>query len=397
VFDLTQDDDARERVAAEAFSEHRRLFYVALTRPIFKLYVPKVKIPARAGGWLGPVGTILLPALEQSCPDKLGPLIAEVVKPPFSLAVEHSTPDVVSAVLESSPISPPSPLLPKIDATLARRRIVVRSFSSMAKHHLSLVGEGSSFGEQTPIAADEMATQPDQDDPLRGPVFGDMVHKVLEHIDFAEVARAASPDELYQVGTHARKHIDQEIQSNLANLRARTPIEQLADACRQQIASLIWHTLKTPLAEVGGPLCAIAPTDRLHEIDFLFPDRPGEIVPADTSWEDGFVTGFMDLLFRRRDRYFLLDWKTNLLPAYTREQIERSMADSDYHRQYRLYLHAARRWLERIQGPKFRFFERFAGVYYLYVRGMNGRDETAGVYFHRPTETELDLHSILNS
>ena len=37
----------------------------------------------------------------------------------------------------------------------------------------------------------------------------------------------------------------------------------------------------------------------------------------------------------------------------------------------------------------------FGGVYYLYVRGLNGRDESTGVYFHRPTEQDLDLRYVL--
>ena len=72
VFDLVNGPDAQERVAEERLSELRRLLYVALTRPIFKLYVPKVKITSRNRQWSGPVGTVLLPALEQGCPDKLG-------------------------------------------------------------------------------------------------------------------------------------------------------------------------------------------------------------------------------------------------------------------------------------------------------------------------------------
>ena len=61
------------------------------------------------------------------------------------------------------------------------------------------------------------------------------------------------------------------------------------------------------------------------------------------------------------------------------------MAESDYHRQYRLYLHAARRWFERVQGPTFAFLEKFGGVYYLYVRpGMNGRE------MKRPAFTPAD-------
>jgi exodeoxyribonuclease V beta subunit len=67
------------------------------------------------------------------------------------------------------------------------------------------------------------------------------------------------------------------------------------------------------------------------------------------------------------------------------------MADSDYHRQYRLYLHAIERWLRRMHGKVFDFEKCFGGVYYLYLRGMNGRDETTGVYFHAPTKKDLVL------
>ncbi len=396
VFDLTPNADAQERVALEKLSEYRRLLYVAMTRPIFKLYLPKVKIPRSSGGYLGPIGTILHPALEQACPDKLGPLIADVVVPPLSLRVDRPSEPAPTAAPATAPIAFAGALFPKIDANLSKRRIVVRSFSSMARHHLTNLGEGSSFGEQMPLTEDETPTPVDQDDPLRGPVFGDMVHNVLEAIDFAEVSRAESADDLCRAGTHARKLIDQTIKASVAKLQSRLPIEQLAGACRQQIATLVWQALRTPLLELGGPLCEIPAQDRRPEVDFLFPERTGAPAPADIRWEEGFVSGFMDLLFRKGERYYLLDWKTNLLPAYTSEQIERSMADSDYHRQYRLYLHAVRRWLERIHGPKFSFLDRFGGVYYLYVRGLNGRDDTAGVYFHRPTEQELELGALLN-
>ena len=41
------------------------------------------------------------------------------------------------------------------------------------------------------------------------------------------------------------------------------------------------------------------------------------------------------------------------------------------------------------------FLKQFGGVYYLYVRGLNGRDESTGVFFHRPTEQDLDLSFVL--
>jgi exodeoxyribonuclease V beta subunit len=270
----------------------------------------------------------------------------------------------------------------------------------VAKHHLSQVGSGSSFGARAlgeSPAEDEVETPLDREDPLRGPVFGEMVHRVLEEIDFAEVKRAACPDDLTQPGSHARRLIDMKMSAGIPLLKTRTPIDLLDKACRQQIAGLVWHALRTPLSELGGPLCEIEQSNRLAEIEFTFPEHPGAAVPADQCAEDGFVTGFMDLLIRKGDKYFLVDWKTNLLPGYDYDQLERSMTDADYHRQYRLYVHAIRRWLHRITGSEFSYGTHFGGVYYLYVRGLNGRDESAGVYFHRPSEAELNLAPLMQS
>ncbi len=67
------------------------------------------------------------------------------------------------------------------------------------------------------------------------------------------------------------------------------------------------------------------------------------------------------------------------------------MDEADYHRQYRLYLHALYRWLTRAHGPAFPFLQHVGGVYYLFVRGLNGRDESSGVFFHQPTAEDIDL------
>ena len=112
------------------------------------------------------------------------------------------------------------PLFPAIDSQLTKKRIVVRSFSQHGQATFVAVGRKHSFGEQTPIAEDEASTPLDREDPFAGPVFGDMVHNVLETIDFAEVGRAAAPDELCRVGTHARKCLDAMILKDIAELRS---------------------------------------------------------------------------------------------------------------------------------------------------------------------------------
>ena len=388
VFDLLPEDDAWERVAREQRSEEQRLFYVALTRAVFKLYVPKVKLP-RSMQWVGPVGTILLPALERSCPDKNGPLVADYARlaplPPRPAIKPNQAP------AKPASITIEGPLFPAIDATLGKRRIVVRSFSSIARQHLAQVAEGENFGTLPARFDEEIATPAEREDPLRGPVFGDMVHNVLERIDFAEVAQAGEAKMLITAGAKSRALIDAEVRANIAKLRSRVPREKLEEACRTQIATLAWQALQTPLERIGGPLCTIPPQDRLHEIEFHYPEHLG----ASNRAEEGFITGFMDLLFRANGRYYLVDFKTNLLAGYGADQLARSMDEADYHRQYRLYLHAVARWLKRVQGPRSKVEQQLGGVYYLYVRGMNGLDESAGVFFHEPTKRDLDLKQTL--
>jgi exodeoxyribonuclease V beta subunit len=161
--------------------------------------------------------------------------------------------------------------------------------------------------------------------------------------------------------------------------------------CREQLAGLVWSALHTPLRAVDGPLWQIPKKDRIHELEFQFPcnDRP---LPPEVGRTEEFITGFMDLVFRRKGQYFLVDWKTNLLPgSYSPAEITQCMEDSDYSRQYRLYLIALNRWLKQQLGNSFDLQRNFGGVYYLFLRGLNGIDESTGVFFHKPTYDDLRL------
>jgi exodeoxyribonuclease V beta subunit len=190
--------------------------------------------------------------------------------------------------------------------------------------------------------------------------------------------------------------LDEELRFNLAKLRAPVSGEELADLCRRRIADLVWKALHTPLGAAGGPLWQVPPEDRICELEFHFPEHFGAPPPPEVHGEEGFLTGFMDLVFRRAGRYFLVDWKTNLLPRYATEEVAQSVVDCDYVRQYRLYLQALARWLRKIKGDAFDFHRNFGGVYYLYLRGLNGKDESTGVYFHRPTAEDLSLQAVLS-
>src|SRR4051812_7944498 len=67
-----------------------------------------------------------------------------------------------------------------------------------------------------------------------------------------------------------------------------------------------------------------------------------------------FLAGVIDLVFRRRGRYFLLDFKSNVIDdGYGPGQLAASMADHRYDLQYRIYTVALLRWLRRFHGAAF--------------------------------------------
>ena len=71
------------------------------------------------------------------------------------------------------------------------------------------------------------------------------------------------------------------------------------------------------------------------------------------------------------------------------------MLDSDYLLQYHLYLVALNRFLEN-RLPDYNYERDFGGVYYIYVRGVNGTDAETGVFYDRPEYgTVSDLTKVI--
>jgi exodeoxyribonuclease V beta subunit len=383
VFDLRPDSRAKEKLTAEQLSESRRLLYVGLTRAMLKLYVPLVN-PAVARGQGGPVVTVLHPALEVADLAQLGTSHVALVEPgaaPFLRSEERPAGTAPAGRIAGD-------LFPVLDADLGKRQLVVRSFSSLHR-----AAPRIHFAEETARAEDEGPDLPE--DPFRGTVFGEIVHEALERIDFAAVGAAADCSVLLEQGTPLRAALDAPIARHLPKMRSRVPLEQFRDACLAKVADLVWRALRTPLVPLGCPLSDVPRSQRIHELEFLFPQRLGETAPAEVRLEEGFLTGFMDLVFRKDGFYYLLDWKTNFLDAYDEPGVARAMEAGDYERQYRLYLHALGRWLGRRHGPDFDFLKRFGGVYYLFLRGMTGTEGRAGIFFHRPAAEDLNLSLVL--
>lgn len=115
----------------------------------------------------------------------------------------------------------------------------------------------------------------------------------------------------------------------------------------QLTLDLINHAFNTPLEPHDFTL-----RDATHyypEVEFFYPDATN------------FIKGYIDLIFTYNDQYYLLDWKTNLLPSYDQATLQQTMIEHDYILQASLYQTALSRYLKGVP---------LAGTYYIFLRGL---------------------------
>ena len=102
---------------------------------------------------------------------------------------------------------------------------------------------------------------------------------------------------------------------------------------------------------------------------------------------EGFMRGFIDLFFEFKDRYYVIDWKSNRLgpqPSdYNKEVIQACMLQHSYFLQYHLYTVAADLYLgRRISG--YEYDKHFGGVFYVFFRGLDPESSSHGIFHDLP-------------
>ena len=104
----------------------------------------------------------------------------------------------------------------------------------------------------------------------------------------------------------------------------------------------------------------------------------------------GFLRGFIDLMFEWEGRWYVADYKSNRLPAYEQTHVIEAVQREHYVLQGLLYSAAAHRYL-RQRNPQYDPREHWGGALFLFVRGMAG-PERAGrsVFFDRQSPALLE-------
>ena len=122
--------------------------------------------------------------------------------------------------------------------------------------------------------------------------------------------------------------------------------------------------------------------DLLHQHDYLLPHQSYTF-----SKLNGFLKGFIDLIFEHQGQYFVADYKSNYLGAdfadYAQDSCRQAMYQHHYHLQYLIYTLALHRYLKQ-RLPGYQYQQHIGGVYYLFLRGMTPQQTAKGIYFDRP-------------
>ncbi|MBF0229960.1 MAG: exodeoxyribonuclease V subunit beta [Desulfamplus sp.] len=110
------------------------------------------------------------------------------------------------------------------------------------------------------------------------------------------------------------------------------------------------------------------------------------------SQKNGYLKGFIDMIFFYNGKYYLLDWKTNHLgnsfDDYSLPLLSVEMIKSGYVLQYLLYTVALNAYLKN-RIIDYGYDNHFGGVFYLFMRGIKPNSET-GIYLDRPDKALVD-------
>jgi len=167
--------------------------------------------------------------------------------------------------------------------------------------------------------------------------------------------------------------------------------------------------LATPLVQPGLSLSSLSNRQRLNELVFDFAldhvdieqlnrllakTLPAQLEPINAGNFRGLITGVIDLVFEYEGRYYLADYKSNLLGTrmqdYDNEQLQQAMYDRRYDLQLLIYSIALHRFL-RHRIADYDYERHFGGAYYLFLRAMRPHTGARyGVHFERPQQSEIE-------
>ena len=278
----------------------------------------------------------------------------------------------------------------------------VYSFSQLAKADAGIETASAATlpatgGNDEPDGAEDVAVDTDFDARFAGNRYGVALHAALEHADFAAWSDWRAGD----VAPNSEADV-------IADALGKEGYG--ADVLEDGIVlttHFVGQTLTVALPE-GVRLCDVPAFDRRAEIEFQFSLRTTQVdallqllhahgvVRERNGFGlrqrlEGLMTGLIDLTYRHAGKWYVLDYKSNRLPAYDASNLQRAMAHSEYDLQALIYTLALHRWLRFRLRSGYDYARDFGGIRYVFCRGLDAdRDDSPGIHAQRFTPELVD-------
>ena len=387
----------------EQFAESLRLAYVAITRARHRVWLAWAwaNTGHHSTSLTGPYAWLWFRSADVREPAMLDALAGQLerIDPALDALVDRSGECIRIEALtpEAPPIEPLAEAVDGANLIVAEfRGRIERGFETSSYSRLFGGGQHAPVADhdETSAAAVALPALP-VTDPVpqwpRGADFGNCVHQVFEEVPFEALAEPGLQPELVRIcADHGYMGDDAATIAAIARASVRSEL----------IAGSGLRLMTLPRGEFLAELEFLFPLGgaRLDAFEDLLSAYPthararGELVSR-RSGIRGLMTGFIDLVVRWQGRYYVVDYKTNLLgPAradYAPERLPAAIRASDYDLQYLIYLVALQRFLRSRLGAAYDYEQHVGGALYLFVRGMREGD-LAGIHHDHPPTALID-------
>ena len=226
----------------------------------------------------------------------------------------------------------------------------------------------------------------------KGADAGDFFHNIFENLDFQ-----AKEDEIINV-----------IEFNLIKFGFKK--DKWINYIKKAVLEIINTQFLKDYSDFS--LRQIKNNYRFNEMEFLFPFKSiskqvfanvfkkymnnpvadiyaQKILNLELNSFKGYMKGFIDLVFRFKNKWYIVDYKSNFLgniyKDYSIDNINSAMMEHHYFLQYHIYVIALHKYL-KFRIKDYNYNTDFGGVLYLFIRGMHPKcEKDFGIFYDKPS------------
>ena len=354
-------DDQRQLVEIQNEQENRRLVYVSLTRARYKCYLFTNK-PAECTGTLA--------AFFSAVTKNPSPFIKEVTE----------LPQIADNFCYQATARPQARFEQAPNFRLKNTNWEKLSYSYLNPDHGVRASSAGSESAASKNAYDQFIFYQLR----KGAFTGNLIHYLLEHIDFTQPAS----------WSFTINKALQRMSPGLEETHGEGLYQMIEQLCALALTAEN-HTFTLPQISRNLQMAELEFNFPVHEfqtrqlMELSTPNTPFHLQKGQ-SWQ-GLMNGKIDFIGKQGEQFYLIDWKSNHLgyetECYNETALLEAMDANNYHLQYYIYLVALYKYLQS-RLPDFDYDRHIGGVFYLFVRGIRS-GASQGIFYRKPTHEQL--------